>query len=162
EEAFCRLAGLPTPETLKRQYYALRDLLARYRTLREDHVRYLAKCGIVRPAVRTNADTFFGFPDLATIKQTSEAPPQGGAFRTVVRMLLAAREGQLELDFRVDAAPAKIIALRRPGSGTQLPRSSTAVSDRDAHLAEEYFRTGASLDDGDDARLEEAAAAYRK
>ena len=31
EEEFCRLAGVPTPETLKQQYHALRDLLARYR-----------------------------------------------------------------------------------------------------------------------------------
>ena len=30
EEEFCRLAGVPTPEALKRQYHALRDLLARY------------------------------------------------------------------------------------------------------------------------------------
>ena len=40
EEEFCRLAGVPTPEALKRQYHAMRDLLARYRSLREDHLRY--------------------------------------------------------------------------------------------------------------------------
>ena len=34
EEQFCRLAGVPTPETLKRQYSAMRDLLAHYRLLR--------------------------------------------------------------------------------------------------------------------------------
>ncbi len=60
-------AGSPacaTPDTLKRQYHALRDLLARYRALREDHLRYLVKCGVLRPVLRTNADTFFAFPDL--------------------------------------------------------------------------------------------------
>ena len=40
EEEFCRLAGVPTPDALKRQYHALRDVLARYRALREDHLRY--------------------------------------------------------------------------------------------------------------------------
>ena len=67
EDDFCRMAGVPTPEALKRQYYALRDLMARYRALREDHVRYLVKCGVVRPVLRTNADAFFAFPDLAAI-----------------------------------------------------------------------------------------------
>ena len=56
---------MPTPEALKRQYHAMRDLLARYRSLREDHLRYLVKCGVIRPVLRTNADTFFAFPDLS-------------------------------------------------------------------------------------------------
>ena len=34
EEQFCRIAGVPTLETLKQQYHALRDLLVRYRSLR--------------------------------------------------------------------------------------------------------------------------------
>ena len=59
EDQFCRLAGVQPPEALKRQYHATRDLLVRYRALRDDHVRYLVKYGIVRPAMRTNADTYF-------------------------------------------------------------------------------------------------------
>ena len=47
EDQFCRLAGVPTAETLRRQYHALRDLLARYRALREDHVRYLDRKSVV-------------------------------------------------------------------------------------------------------------------
>jgi hypothetical protein len=45
EEQFCALADVPTPDALKRQYHAMRDLLGRYRRLREDHLRYLVKCG---------------------------------------------------------------------------------------------------------------------
>src|SRR5205085_6247495 len=101
EEQFCRLTGVATPETLKRQYHALRDVLARYRALREDHLRYLVKCGVLRPVLRTNADTFFAFPDLAMIKQANEGLVQGIAFRSVVRTLIAARQGQLEFDFRL-------------------------------------------------------------
>jgi len=82
EEEFCRLAGVATPDTLKRQYHALRDVLARYRALREDHLRYLVKCGVLRPVLRTNADTFFAFPDLATIKQANEGLVQGASFRS--------------------------------------------------------------------------------
>jgi tetratricopeptide (TPR) repeat protein len=163
EDAFCRLAGVPTPDALKRQYHALRDLLARYRALREDHLRYLMKCGIVRPVLRTNADTFFAFPDLPTIKQANEGLEQGIAFRSVVRTLMASRQGQLEFDFRIDAAPAKIITLRHPRpKDAPKPAEAPPVRVQDAELAEEYFRAASALDDGDDARWDDAASAYRK
>jgi tetratricopeptide (TPR) repeat protein len=163
EEEFCQLAGVATADALKRQYHAVRDVLARYRALREDHLRYLVKCGIVRPVLRTNADTFFTFGDLAVIKQANDALSQGIGFRSVVRALIAARQGQLELDFRLDAAPAKIITLRRDET-KQLPEplGGTAVARGDAALAEEYFRAASALDDGSEGTREEAAAAYRK
>jgi tetratricopeptide (TPR) repeat protein len=166
EEEFCRLAGVATPDTLKRQYHALRDVLARYRGLREDHLRYLVKCGVLRPVLRTNADTFFAFPDLATIKQAHDGLVQGLSFRSVVRALIAARQGQLEFDFRLDAAPAKIITLRRPET-PRIQAAAKSVADgnaamRDIALAEEYFRAASALDEGDDSTQEEAAVAYRK
>ena len=164
ESEFCTLAGVPTPEALKRQYHALRDLLARYRSLREDHLRYLVKCGILRPVLRTNADTFFAFPDLPIIRQANEGLEQGIAFRSIVRTLMASRAGQLEFDFRIDAAPAKIITLRRPAKdrGAAAANDATQARLRDTELAEEFFRAGSALDDGDEANLEQAAAAYRK
>jgi tetratricopeptide (TPR) repeat protein len=161
EEEFCRLAGVPTPSTLKQQYHAMRDLLARYRALREDHLRYLAKCGILRPVLRTNADTFFAFPDLPVIKQANEGLDQGIAFRSIVRALMASRQGQLEFDFRIEAAPAKILTLRRPAS-SHAPAAPAADSARHTELAEQYFRAASALDDGDQAKQEEAAAGYRK
>jgi tetratricopeptide (TPR) repeat protein len=198
EDAFCRRTGVPTPDAIKRQYHATRDLLTRYRWLREDHLRYLMKCGVLRPALRTNADTFFAFPDLSTIRQVHEGLEQGVAFRSLVRTLMASRQGQLELDFRIDAAPAKILSLQRPASGarqpglgtphpapgtphpapgtphpapgtlhpapgTPHPAPSTQHPAPDvSHLAEEYFRSGSALDDGDESMMDEAAAAYRK
>ncbi|MFI5245065.1 MAG: tetratricopeptide repeat protein [Gemmatimonadales bacterium] len=172
EADFCDLTGVPTLELLKRQYHASRDLLARYRGLRDDHLRYLVKCGVIRPVLRTNADTFFAFPDLAAIKQANTELELGASFRAVVRTLLAARNGQLAFDFRLDAEPAKIIELRRPpveGSRRESARHESAhkiesgpVALQGTALAEEYFRTGSTLDDGDDAHLEAAAAAYRR
>jgi tetratricopeptide (TPR) repeat protein len=158
EDEFCRLAGLPTATALKRQYHALRDLLERYPALREDHVRYLVKCGILRPVLRTNADIFFAFPDLPIVRQANDALAQGVAFRSVVRNFIASRQGQLALDFRLDAAPAKILTLRRPDDR----RPSAASAARDTVLAEEYFRAGSALDDGDESKLEDAATAYRR
>jgi tetratricopeptide (TPR) repeat protein len=140
-------------------------VLARYRSLREDHLRYLVKCGVLRPVLRTNADTFFAFPDLAVIKQANEGIAQGLTFRSVVRTLIAARQGQLEFDFRLDAAPAKIITLRRPEGGRQDHAAKPAAVRapmRDTALAEEYFCAASALDEGDDSTRDEAATAYRK
>jgi len=163
EAEFCELAGVATPDALKRQYHAVRDVLARYHALREDHLRYLVKCGVVRPVLRTNADTFFTFADLAAIKQANEAVAQGIAFRSIVRTLIAARQGQLELDFRLDAAPAKIITLRRQDAKkTPEPPRETIIAREDSALAEEYFRAASALDDGSAATRDEAASAYRK
>jgi len=165
EEEFCRLAGVPTPGTLKQQYHAMRDLLVRYRSLREDHLRYLVKCGVLRPVLRTNADTFFAFPDVAAIKQANDGLARGASLRSVVRALIAMRQGQLEFDFRLDAAPAKILGLRRPKSDARAPVAQPPEGKptrQDTALAEQYFLAASALDDGDDSTEEEAAAAYRK
>jgi tetratricopeptide (TPR) repeat protein len=167
EDEFCRLAGVQPPEALKKQYQATRDLLARYRALRDDHVRYLVKCGIIRPQMRTNADTYFAFADVSTLKQANDDLSQGLSFRSIVRSLTASRDGQLVLDFRHEATPAKIITLRRPagensaGESSKLANASAAVI-RDTAMAETYFREGSALDDGDETSIDEAASAYRK
>ncbi|HWF84188.1 MAG TPA: tetratricopeptide repeat protein [Vicinamibacterales bacterium] len=163
EDEFCRMTGVPTPESLKRQYYAMRDLLARYRALREDHLRYLVKCGVIRAVHRTNADTFFAFPDLAAIKEANAELDRGGSFRAIARTLIAARHGQLAFDFRLDAAPAKILALRRPSVRLAVPPAhALPLAARDTAIAEEFFSAASALDDGNEGTLEEAAAAYRK
>ena len=162
EDEFCRLAGVPTADSLKRQYHALRDVLARYRALREDHVRYLVKCGVLRPVLRTNADTFLAFADLTLLKQASDALAQGIAFRSVVKALIAARQGQLEFDFRLDAEPAKILTLQRPQGARPVQRPAAPVSLESARQAEDYFRIGSALDEGSESTRDEAAVAYRK
>jgi tetratricopeptide (TPR) repeat protein len=161
EEQFCRLAGVPTPEAIKSQYSAMRDLLARYRRLREDHLRYLVKCSIITPALRTNADTFFAFSDVAAIKRVNDAIEQGRSFQSVVRILLAEREGQLAFDFRLEAAPAKILTLQQRPLAGALDRRDAGGQGRDSALAEEYFTAGSALDNGEEATREQAANAYR-
>jgi tetratricopeptide (TPR) repeat protein len=159
EDQFCRLAGVPTLEALRQQYHATRDLLARYRSLREDHLRYMVKSGLIHPVHRTNADTFFAFQDLIVVKQANEELAGGASFRSVIRTLLASRQGQLAFDFRIDAAPAKILTLQRR---TPPPAVETRVEPKVTALAEDYFRMASALDDGDDSKRDEAAAAYRR
>ena len=101
------------PADLRQQYHGMRDLLARYRSLREDHLRYLVKCGVIRPALRTNADTFFAFPGSrrhqagATTSSTRARRSGASSGRCWPQ-----RQGQLAFDFRLDAAPAKILDAR--------------------------------------------------
>jgi tetratricopeptide (TPR) repeat protein len=164
EADFCGLIGVPTPDALKRQYQAMRDLLARYGSVREDHLRYLMKCGVIRPVLRTNADLFFSFADVAAIKQVNDEVAQGASFHAVARALVASRHGQLAFDFRLDVEPARVLTLNRlsppPASPRPVDPAQTGLGD--AALAEEYFRKASELDDGDESMQTEAAAAYRK
>ncbi len=80
EADFCSLAGVPSPDALKRQYQAMRDLLARYDAVREDHLRYLMKCGVIQPVLQTNADLFFSFADVAAVKQLNDELAHGASF----------------------------------------------------------------------------------
>lgn len=146
--------------------HSVRELLQRYPALRADRIRYLVQCGVIRPVERTRTDTFLAFPDLAVIKEVSDQLAAGASFRSIVRNLLAERHGQLVLDFRLDAEPAKILSLSARAPSSSPPkdeaRSLRIVPLRDAAKAEEYFRTGSALDDGDPAKVDEAAAAYRR
>jgi tetratricopeptide (TPR) repeat protein len=159
ENDFCRMAGIQPPEDLKQQYYSQRDLLGMYRGLREDHLRYLQKWGLIRPVLRTHSDTYYTFADLLVIRQVS-AELGAAPFRAIVKSLQAERSGQLTFDFRIDAEPARIIKLsgsrpRQTEKDTLLPGGTHQT------LAEEYFLKGSALD-ADESRHGAAANWYRK
>lgn len=161
EDDFCNLAGVPSPSSLRQQYHGQRDLLDRYRNIREDHLRYMQKWGLIRPAVRTHGETYYGFPDLGIIKQADAELAEGARFRAVLKNLRDARSGQLTFDFRIEAQAAKVLELKR-----KAPPPLAALMDPrpepEATSAEEYFLAGSILDDGDPANHEEATAAYRR
>jgi tetratricopeptide (TPR) repeat protein len=168
EEMFCRLAGVPSSEDLRKQYYAVRDIRAMYPAVREDHLRLMEKWGLLTPSARTNADRFYEFSDLLVIKQASAQLEQGTPMRAVMKSLVAARNGQLAFDFRPvtgGAAHARVIAMeRKPASTTTAPppQGQYGVDPQDA-LAAKYFIEAASLDDAEDSdRQEKAAQTYRK
>ncbi len=176
EDEFCRLTGQPAVAERRTQHYGLKDVLAMYPALRLDHLRYMEKCGLVKPAFKNNADTFFGFADLTTMRQMAGELQQGVAFRAALRSLQASRVGQLAFDFRLDAQPARIIDLKsRAGTGTStlgtlgtpgtFGTSGTfgpASGVRELSSAEQYFLMGSLLDDGTPERVDEAVKAYRR
>jgi tetratricopeptide (TPR) repeat protein len=168
EDQFCELAGLPSSAALKQQYYPLRDVLAKYANVREDHVRYLQKFGLIQPVVRTANDKYVNFSDLVTIRQASAELEQGAPFRAVLRSLTASRSGQLAFNFRIDAEPARIIQLSRSkiserARPLQLSQADSVTRQLSvAKAAEDYFLEGSRLDDLGVDSQELAAAAYRQ
>ena len=70
EDEWCRLLGRVGPPTLQKQYYPLRTVRSLYPRVRADHLRYLERWGLLRDVVRTPDETWYGFRDVAVIRQT--------------------------------------------------------------------------------------------
>ena len=136
-----------------------RDVLARYPALREDQLRYLEKWGLVQPTRGASGRTY-GFADLAVIRQTATALATGRPFRAIVRQLEAERHGQLAFDFRLDATPARVIALT-PRQRPPAPESGGPTAS-DISRAEALFLQASSLDADDDGDADQAEGLYRK
>ena len=158
----------PSAEALDRQYHSLRQIRDRYPAVREDHLRYLEKWSLVRSVFRTDTDRYYGFQDLGIIRQVSEGLESGASFRVVLRALVAARDGQLMLDFSQrmgEAQPVKVVALT-PQRETGAPPTTVAEvwpsSSAHLSLAARYFREGAVLDEGGEGDQDRARLAYRK
>lgn len=141
-----------------------RDVLGMYPALREDHIRYLQKWGFVTPAQR-GGGTQFSFQDLGLLRQIHGELMRGVPFRAVLRDMQAERAGQLAFDFRLDAEPARIIALARkepPAPAVRSTLSAGVDQQRALTPAERLFLEGSRLDDGTPERQTEAARAYRR
>ncbi len=148
-----------------KQHYSRRDIIAMYPALRLDHLRYLEKCGLIKPVLKHENESFFGFTDLTALRQLAGELQQGAAFRAVVRTLQTSRTGQLTFDFRLEAQPARIIELkpRTPSNALGSPGTpGTVGSAGELSQAEQYFLMGSLLDDGTPERIDEAVVAYRR
>jgi tetratricopeptide (TPR) repeat protein len=162
ENELCQAAGLPDLETLRTRYYAARDLRAMYPALRDDHLRYLERWGLIRSVVGR-----YSFSDLHLIKQAVAEVERGASLHAMLRALEADRQGQLALDFqpaRAERAPARVVSLpvaALPATSLFPPRVPDVAAANQA-LAAKYFLEGAELDDGENRDLNAAAAAYRR
>ncbi|TAK15296.1 MAG: tetratricopeptide repeat protein [Acidobacteria bacterium] len=174
EDELCRAAGLPDAETLRGQYYSSKDLRGMYPLLRDDHLRYLAKCGLVRPV----AGRYYSFTDLHVLKQAASDLERGIPLNAAMRELVAERQGQLTFDFqaatRSDRMPTRVLTLRPATSSPALSdpnplETGLTSSNREERIqaanytmAAKFFLEGAEFDDGDDPDLDAACTAYRK
>ena len=151
--------------------FGVRDIRTLYPRITENHLRYLEKWGLIRSAsARAGGD--FTFTEVATIKQLASELERDVPLKNALRSLTAEQQGQMQLDFHASGSPpAKVVALQgRSTRSKVLELPTTAIptgnafpfSDPQAALAAKYFIEGSRLDDGDDDKLEDAAAAYRK
>src|SRR6476619_5852276 len=108
--------------------YELRDIRSLYPAVTEKHLRYLDKWGLLRQASAPAARREYSFSDLLTIKQVAAELERGTPLRTLLRTMLADRQGQLELDFLAghvaqDAPRAKVVNIepRKPIQNTATP-----------------------------------------
>jgi tetratricopeptide (TPR) repeat protein len=138
-----------------------RQVLERHTHLRDDHLRYMQKWGLIQPSHRAHGEVFYPFGDVAVIRQADIELAGGASFRAVLRSLLASRNGQLTFDFRLDARPAKILQLRRPEPPPLAVLMDAAPIDQ-ASSAEDEFAAASLLDDGDPEHADEAQKAYRR
>jgi tetratricopeptide (TPR) repeat protein len=169
----------PIAVTDTSQRYSHRDILAMYPLLRLDHLRYLEKCGLLKPVGVDGSERFYAFTDLTMLRQIAGELQQGSTFRAVVKNLQSSRTGQLAFDFRLDAHKARIIELKprtpqslstaEPGTQGSIPLGTPGTPATIGtgvfgviSSAEQYFLMGSLLDDGTPARVEEAVKAYRR
>src|SRR5215213_5310560 len=152
----------PDDDALRRQFYGARDILSLYPRVTENHLRYLEKWGLIRPAANTTTERFYSFSDLSTIKQLAGELERSVPLKTALRSLMAEHQGQLQLDFHASGtSPAKVVTLQ--GRPSRKPRERPAnpiasgnafpFSDPQAALAAKYFIEGSRLDDGEDGNL---------
>jgi tetratricopeptide (TPR) repeat protein len=138
-----------------------RQVLDRYKHVRDDHLRYMQKWGVIRPDHGAHGERLYSFHDLAIIRDADAQLAEGASFRAVLRHLLASRVGQLAFDFRIEAPPAKVLQLKRreppPLAALMGPTPPLSPSS-----AEQYFLAASALDDGDPATAAQAATAYRR
>jgi Tfp pilus assembly protein PilF len=174
-----------------RMSVGVKDIRHLYPRITDNHLRYLEKWGLIRPVsarspLKNAGD--YSFAEIATIKQLSAELERDVPLRVALRSMMAEHQGQLELDFHASGtAPAKVVTLpapqqRQPKRGSdrgsspgsnedrrgadrpvpQITGNAFPFSDPQAALAAKYFIEGSRLDDGDERKMEEAAAAYRK
>jgi len=166
ESDLCREAGLPDLETLRSRYYSARDLRGMYPVLRDDHLRYLQKWGLVGPVAGR-----YSFNDLHVVKGAAAELERGASLNGVLRALSAEQGGQLALDFQPppsERPPARVVSLPAvmAPDASETPLFPDGRNERVAQanysLAAKYFLEGAQLDDGDERDLSAAASAYRR
>ncbi len=136
-------------------------MLDRYRHLRDDHLRYMEKWGLVRPSRDAHGQTVYSFADLALLRQVDTEMADGSPFRRVLRALVASRAGQLAFDFRLEAPPAKVLRLTRPQAPPMMALMGAVEQPADVS-AEQYFHAASVLDDGSPEHVVDAMNAYRR
>jgi len=166
EDLFCQRVGRVSPGELRQQYYGLRTIRSLYPAIQDRHLRYLEKWGLLRAVVRTPGETYYGFGDVAAIRQAAAELQQGATFRATLRTLAAQRDGQLALDFQAapDAAEGGATVVSRASRASRAKPAVAARLERPGPLtpAEEQFVEASRWDSGEAIDPDVAMRIYRQ
>src|SRR5688572_33476223 len=61
------------------------QVFERHTHLRDDHLRYMQKWGLIQPSRRAHGEVFYAFAELATIRQADAELAEGASFRSEER-----------------------------------------------------------------------------
>jgi len=116
ETEFLHVAGVEGRETLEEKYYSLARVQSVFPNIRPDLVKYFARWGLFKPAVKTNAQQYFQFKDLLVFRQINEMLNQRLALRQIAARLVPAPQSSSQsiLNFDEFKPRGQILTLHTP------------------------------------------------
>ncbi|MCG3118181.1 MAG: Photosystem I assembly protein Ycf3 [bacterium] len=113
ESEFLTMAGVESRDTLEEKYYSLERVQSVFPKIRPDLVKYFARWGLFKPAVKTNAQQYYQFKDLLTFRRINELLNQGLPLRKIAARLAPppSASAQIALGFEEFKPRGQILAL---------------------------------------------------
>lgn len=135
ETEFLEMAGLESKATLEQKFYSLERVQNVFPNIRPDLVKYFARWGLFKPAVKTNADQYYQFKDLLLFRQINELLSQSLPLRKIAARLVAAQSPSLQIpiSFEEFKPRGQVLAMSR-------------APEQPARTAEEWYAIGYECD----------------
>jgi tetratricopeptide (TPR) repeat protein len=113
ESEFLEMAGLESRITLEEKYYSLERVQNIFPKIRPDLVKYFARWGLFKPAVKTNAHQYYQFKDLLIFRQINELLSQDLPLRKIAARLAETRSPspQIPISFEEFKPRGQILSL---------------------------------------------------
>jgi len=113
ESEFLEMAGLESHSTLAEKYYSLERVQSVFPKIRPDLVKYFARWGLFKPAVKTNAHQYYQFKDLLTFRRINELLNEGLPLRKIAARLAEPQSSspQISLSFEEFKPRGQILSL---------------------------------------------------
>lgn len=116
ESEFLEMAGLESHSTLAEKYYSLERVQSVFPEIRPDLVKYFARWGLFKPAVKTNAHQYYQFKDLLIFRRINELLNAGLPLRKIAARLAEppSPSPQIALSFEEFKPRGQILSLHIP------------------------------------------------
>ncbi|MDZ7292171.1 MAG: tetratricopeptide repeat protein [candidate division KSB1 bacterium] len=116
ETEFLEMAGLESKAVLEQKFYSLDRVQSVFPSIRPDLVKYFARWGLFKPAVKTNANQYYQFKDLLVFRQINELLSRGLPLRKIAARLVAAQSPspQIPISFEEFKPRGQILSLYHP------------------------------------------------